>query len=57
MSLTGLPLLELLVVVAILIPLALALTWSRRPHCLLGRVLRFSGMVVAQVTAFPAPPG
>jgi hypothetical protein len=54
MSLTGLPLFVLLVAFAILIPLALVLTWSGRPHGLLGRALRFIAMVVAQVTAVAA---
>ena len=54
MSLTGLPLFALLVALAILIPLALALTWSSRPHGVLGRALRFIAMVIAQVTAVAA---
>jgi hypothetical protein len=54
MSLTGLPLLVLLVAFAILIPLVLALTWASRPHGPLGRILRFIAMMVAQLTAVAA---
>jgi hypothetical protein len=54
MSLTGLPLLALLVALAILIPLVLALTSASRPHSLLATVLRFIAMMVAQLTAVAA---
>jgi hypothetical protein len=54
MSLTGLPLLVLLVASAILIPLLLASTSASRPHGLLGLVLRVVAMVVAQLTAVAA---
>jgi hypothetical protein len=57
MSLTGLPLLVLLVASAILIPLVLASTWASRPHGLLGQVLRLIAMVVAQLTAVAAVRG
>jgi S-formylglutathione hydrolase FrmB len=54
MSLTGLPLFVLLVALAILLPVALVLTWWSRPHGLLGRALRFLAIVVAEVTAVAA---
>jgi hypothetical protein len=54
MSLTGLPLLALLVALAILIPLVLALRSVSRSHGLLGFVLRFVAMVVAQLFAVAA---
>jgi S-formylglutathione hydrolase FrmB len=54
MSLTGWPLLVLLVTLAVLTPLFVALTWRRPPGGLVGAALRFLAMLFAQLLAVAA---
>lgn len=54
MSLTGRPLLVLLVALAALLPLVLILTWRRRPGGLTGQLVRLVGILLAQVLAVGA---
>lgn len=54
MSLTGLPLFVLLVASALLIPLFLIISWRRRPHGVVGQILRFVAMLTAQLVTVAA---